>query len=73
MTSFDPRPVLLRASLSQAAAGHLLGVPARTVRGWCSPPGSEWHRAMPGPAVRLLLLIADCPGVVPFLEAMRGG
>lgn len=73
MTPFDPRPSLLRSNLSQTAAGRLLGVPARTMRGWCAKPGTDAYRPMPGPAVRLLLLIADYPGVVPFLERLRDG
>lgn len=70
MTPFDPRAALTRASLSQTAAASLLGVPARTLRGWCAPHGSDGYRPIPGPAARLLLLVADMPGVVERLRGM---
>lgn len=61
----DPNALLKRANLTRAQACVLLGVDERTMRRWCSPTG-RWP--MPEAARRLLMLIADVPAVVRYLE-----
>lgn len=62
------RSVLGRLGLSQTGAARLLGVNARTVRGWCEPPGAPGHRSMPATVWRMLDLIEHVPGVRDRLE-----
>jgi DNA-binding transcriptional regulator YiaG len=56
------RETLARLDLTQSGAAKLLGVNARTVRGWCEPPEGPGHRTVPAPVWRLLDLVENVPG-----------
>jgi DNA-binding transcriptional regulator YiaG len=67
----DPRETLTRLGLSQTGAARLLGVNARTVRGWCEPVEAPGHRSVPTPVWRMLDLIEHVPGVRERLGEAR--
>lgn len=68
----DPRPLLQRANLTQEAAARLLGTQTRAVERWCCTEGSS-AREMPETARRLLMVIADVPGVAAYLDGLAKG
>lgn len=46
-TPANLRAILRDAGLTQAMAGEMVGVDARTVRRWCADVSSDDHRDMP--------------------------
>jgi len=66
----EPRETLNRLGLSQTGAARLLGVNARTVRGWCEPADAPGHRSVPATVLRMLDLIEHVPGVRDRLDAI---
>ena len=66
----NPRPILTRAALTQAEAARLTGIDARTMRRYHGHAGNPGTRTMPEPCRRLLMLIADVPGVVEYLKEL---
>lgn len=64
----NPRPILHRTGLNQTKAALLIGIDARTMRRYVGQPGNATTREMPEPCRRLLMLIADVPGAVEYLE-----
>ena len=65
MTPTDLRAALARLGLTQGQAARLMGVDARTMRRWVCG-----ERGMPGPAVRLLMVMEMVAGVVEMLDAL---
>ena len=55
----DVRAVIERISLTGSQVAALVGVQARTVRKWTSPPETSNHAPIPYAAWRLLLIAAD--------------
>ena len=66
----NPRTILRRADLTQTEAARLTGIDARTMRRYHGKAGGVGTRTMPEPCRRLLMLIADVPGVVEYLEEL---
>ena len=58
MTSAEVRAWLARVGLSQSAAAREIGVGIRTFQRWCADPQQG---AVPGPAVRLMVMMERHP------------